>query len=46
MSNPLVLLTGMSGAGKSLAASVFEDIGWTVIDNLPAAWMQLLGPAI
>lgn len=46
MSNPLVLLTGMSGAGKSLAASVFEDIGWTVIDNLPAAWMQLLGPVI
>lgn len=46
MKNPLVLLTGMSGAGKSLAASVFEDIGWTVIDNLPAAWMQLLGPVI
>ena len=46
MNNPLVLLTGMSGAGKSLAASVFEDIGWTVIDNLPAAWMQLLGPVI
>jgi len=46
VSNPLVLLTGMSGAGKSLAASVFEDIGWTVIDNLPAAWMQLLGPVI
>ncbi|MFM2413290.1 MAG: hypothetical protein RJB05_466 [Armatimonadota bacterium] len=46
MKHPLVLLTGMSGAGKSLAASVFEDIGWTVIDNLPAAWMQLLGPVI
>lgn len=46
MTNPLVLLTGMSGAGKSLAASVFEDIGWTVIDNLPAAWMQLLSPVI
>lgn len=46
MSNPLVLLTGMSGAGKSLAASVFEDIGWTVIDNLPAVWMNLLGPVI
>ncbi|MFM7187045.1 MAG: RNase adapter RapZ [Armatimonadota bacterium] len=46
MSNPLVLLTGMSGAGKSLAASVFEDIGWTVIDNLPAAWMQPLGHVV
>lgn len=46
MTNPLVLLTGMSGAGKSLAASVFEDIGWTVIDNLPAAWMQRLGQVV
>ena len=46
MTHPLVLLTGMSGAGKSLAASVFEDIGWTVIDNLPAAWMQRLGQVV
>lgn len=46
MTNPLVLLTGMSGAGKSLAASVFEDIGWTVIDNLPAAWMERIGPVL
>lgn len=46
MTNPLVLLTGMSGAGKSLAASVFEDIGWTVIDNFPAAWMQRLGQEV
>ena len=46
MTNPLVLLTGMSGAGKSLAASVFEDIGWTVIDNFPAAWMQRLGQVV
>lgn len=46
MSNPLVLLTGMSGAGKSLAASIFEDIGWTVIDNLPASWMHQQEPSI
>ena len=46
MTNPFVLLTGMSGAGKSLAASVFEDIGWTVIDNFPAAWMQRLGQVV
>ena len=31
----LVLITGMSGAGKALAARVFEDIGYTVVDNLP-----------
>lgn len=31
----LVILTGMSGAGRSTAANVLEDLGWYVIDNLP-----------
>lgn len=31
----LVVLTGMSGAGKQLAAKYFEDMGWGVVDNLP-----------
>ena len=30
-----VLITGMSGAGKSTAAKALEDLGWFVIDNLP-----------
>ena len=29
------LLTGMSGAGKSQAVKVLEDIGYFCIDNLP-----------
>lgn len=33
----VVLLTGMSGAGKGVAARIFEDMGWQVVDNLPPA---------
>lgn len=31
----LLLVTGMSGAGKSSALKVLEDIGYEVVDNLP-----------
>ncbi len=31
----ILLITGMSGAGRSGAAGVLEDLGWYVIDNLP-----------
>ncbi|MGL5858468.1 MAG: RNase adapter RapZ [Angustibacter sp.] len=31
----LVILTGMSSAGRSTAAKVLEDLGWYVVDNLP-----------
>jgi UPF0042 nucleotide-binding protein len=31
------VVTGMSGAGRSTAAAALEDVGWFVIDNLPAA---------
>ncbi len=31
----LVVITGMSGAGKASAAKVFEDMGYVVTDNLP-----------
>ncbi len=34
-----VLITGMSGAGRSTAAGVLEDRGWFVIDNLPTSLM-------
>jgi len=29
------VITGLSGAGRSGAAAVLEDIGWYVVDNLP-----------
>lgn len=31
----IVLITGLSGAGRSEAAKVLEDLGWFVVDNLP-----------
>lgn len=30
------MITGVSGAGRSTAADTMEDLGWFVIDNLPA----------
>ncbi len=32
---PVVVLTGMSGAGKQTAARSFEDMGWQVVENIP-----------
>ncbi len=31
-----LIITGMSGAGKSQAANTLEDLGWYCIDNMPA----------
>ena len=33
----VVLITGLSGAGRSGVADVLEDLGWFVVDNLPTA---------
>ncbi len=33
----LVVISGMSGAGRSTAAKCLEDLGWFVVDNLPPA---------
>lgn len=32
-----MVITGLSGAGRSQAADILEDLGWFVIDNLPPA---------
>ncbi len=39
---PLIILTGMSGAGRSTAAKVLEDLGWYVVDNLPPQMLDHL----
>ena len=40
--NELLILTGMSGAGRSTVAHALEDIGWYVVDNLPPALLPNL----
>ncbi len=36
----LIIITGMSGAGKSLALDFFEDKGYYCVDNLPPALIE------
>lgn len=38
----VVLVTGMSGAGRSTAANALEDLGWFVVDNMPPALLPRL----
>ncbi len=38
----LLLVTGMSGAGKSTALAVLEDLGWETIDNFPVRMLKRL----
>ena len=33
----ILVISGLSGAGKSCAASCLEDIGYYTVDNMPAA---------
>lgn len=39
----VLIVTGMSGAGRSTAADALEDLGWYVVDNLPP---QMLKPLL
>lgn len=40
--NELLILTGMSGAGRSTVAHSLEDLGWYVVDNLPPSLLPAL----
>lgn len=39
----MLIVTGMSGAGRSTVANALEDLGWYVVDNLPP---QMLTPLV
>lgn len=41
LGHELLIVTGMSGAGRSTVGNALEDLGWYVVDNLPP---QMLGP--
>ena len=38
----LVVITGLSGAGRSTAAKCLEDLGWFVVDNLPPSLLATM----
>lgn len=42
MSQEVLILTGMSGAGRSTVAHALEDLGWYVVDNLPPSLLANL----
>ena len=38
----IVIITGLSGAGRSAAAAVLEDLGFYVVDNLPTSLLPTI----
>jgi UPF0042 nucleotide-binding protein len=42
----VVLLSGLSGAGKTAAAKLFEDLGYAVVDNLPGELLPELAELV
>ena len=36
----LIVISGLSGAGKSQASKLFEDLGYSCVDNLPPALLE------
>ncbi|WP_082043952.1 RNase adapter RapZ [Mobilicoccus massiliensis] len=42
----LIILTGMSGAGRSTAVHAMEDLGWYVVDNLPPRMLPQLADLV
>ena len=42
MNKKIVIITGLSGAGKSTALKIFEDMGYEAVDNLPCSLLPLI----
>ena len=39
-SSIFIVISGLSGAGKSQASKLFEDLGYSCVDNLPPALLE------
>ena len=42
----VVVLSGLSGGGKTAAAKLFEDLAYTVVDNLPGELLPNLAELV
>jgi UPF0042 nucleotide-binding protein len=42
----IVVITGLSGGGKTAAAKLFEDLGYVVVDNLPGELLRELADLV
>jgi UPF0042 nucleotide-binding protein len=42
----VIILSGLSGGGKTAAAKLFEDLGYTVVDNLPGEMLPVLAELV
>ncbi len=42
VSREMLIVTGMSGAGRSTVGNALEDLGWYVVDNLPPSMLRPL----
>ena len=42
----VVIVSGLSGGGKTAAAKLFEDLGYTVVDNLPGELLPELAELV
>ena len=42
----ILVITGISGAGRSTVANVLEDKGWYVIDNIPPQMLESIAELV
>lgn len=42
----VAIITGLSGAGKTAASKIFEDLGYTVVDNVPVELLRDLAELV